>query len=81
MDKKLKKVELYYDDGTIGYIEGKELEKWVDASAACEGLMYSHGGKTGYEDIKWKTRKEIGFDLPVDYFENDEYLVDESKER
>ncbi len=58
MGKKIRKVELYFEDGTRAYIKGKELKKWEQANETCATLMFTHGGKTGYEDIKWKVRKE-----------------------
>lgn len=58
MDKKLKKVEFHYDNGTVRYLTGKDLELWNKACDACSMLQHAHGGKTGFEDVKWKTRKE-----------------------
>ena len=58
MDKKLNKVEFHYDNGTVKYITGKNLELWSKAGETCSMLQWAHGGKTGFEDVKWKIRKD-----------------------
>ena len=55
---KLIKVIFEYKDGTAEYLDGVDLTKWHVANNASAMMMYVRGGKSGYEDIKYKRVKK-----------------------
>jgi len=58
--KKLIRVSFHYSDGTVRYLDGKELKKWEEAAHSTALIQYIHSGKTGFEDIKFKEEKRGG---------------------
>lgn len=57
-ERALIKVTFDYDDGTATYLDGKDLEKWRRANNAAATMQFAHGGRSGFEDIKWKRVKK-----------------------
>lgn len=51
MDKVIKLIRIFYD-GTAEYLDGKDLEKYLDIQEVSESHALIHGVK-----IKWKRRK------------------------
>ena len=56
--KKMIRVEVFFDNGEIKYLEGEELREWEKILDSITLFRYAHGGKTGFEDIKWRIKKE-----------------------
>jgi len=54
----LKRVEFEYDDGSVKFIEGKELEKWNSYNAIVAQLASSHGMNPPWEDVNWTNYKK-----------------------
>jgi len=55
--KKLIRVSFHYSNGTVRYLDGKELKKWEEAAHSAATMQYIHSRKTGFEDIKFKEEK------------------------
>lgn len=53
MEKKLKRVEFFYDDGTSKFIEDKELDKWAGMNRQLAIFAQMHKMNPDWSSVKW----------------------------
>jgi hypothetical protein len=60
MDKKLIRVEFFYDDGTSKFIEGNELDKWGGMNRQVALFCQIHRNNPDWGSVKWTFTEAVG---------------------
>lgn len=59
-EKKLVRVDMLYDDGTVSVLEGPQAQEWLDWLNGALLMSQIHGG--GGRSFNWKVSKMYGWD-------------------